>query len=107
MKHEDKKSPAINGLVQPKKTRSVKRWLKRRSAIESVIEHVKSKNGIARDGLKGIEGDKINALLSGCGLILQNCWQFSHYQQNVGKKSGNFSNKNQIEQYNLLNKMKN
>jgi IS5 family transposase len=50
-----------------RKTRSVKRWLKRRSSIEPVIGHVKSDNGMARNLLKGIEGDKINALLSGCG----------------------------------------
>jgi hypothetical protein len=33
----------MNGLVQPKKKRSVKQWLKQRSAIESLIEHVKSR----------------------------------------------------------------
>jgi IS5 family transposase len=44
-----------------------------RSAIEPVIGHVESENGMARNSLKGIEGDKINTLLSGCGLILQNC----------------------------------
>ncbi len=57
----------VNFRSLAKKTRSVKRWLKRRSAIEPVIGHVKSENGMARNRLKGIEGDKINALLSGCG----------------------------------------
>ena len=57
----------VNFRSMKKKTRSVKRWLKRRSAIEPVIGHVKSDNGMGRNRLKGIEGDKINALLSGCG----------------------------------------
>lgn len=57
----------VNFRTMKKKTRSVKRWLKRRSAIEPIIGHVKSDNGMGRNRLKGIEGDKINALLSGCG----------------------------------------
>ncbi len=75
----------VNFRSLAKKTRSVKRWLKRRSAIEPVIGHVKSDNGMARNRLKGTEGDKINALLSGCGfnmrkllavfLLLKICWQ--------------------------------
>ena len=54
-----------------KKTRSIKYWLKRGSAIEPVIGHVKSDNGMARNLLKGIEGDKINAILSGCGFNMR------------------------------------
>lgn len=54
----------VNFRNMAKKTRSVKRWLKRRFAIEPVIGHVKSDNGMARNRLQGTEGDKINALLS-------------------------------------------
>jgi IS5 family transposase len=61
----------VNFRSIAKKTRSVKRWLKRRSAIEPVIGHVKSDNGMARNLLKGTEGDKINALLSGCGFNMR------------------------------------
>lgn len=61
----------VNFRSMAKKTRSVKRWLKRRSAIEPVIGHVKSDNGMARNRLKGTEGDKINALLSGCGFNMR------------------------------------
>ena len=61
----------VNFRSMAKKTRSVKRWLKRRSAIEPVIGHVKSDNGMDRNRLKGIEGDKINALLSGCGFNMR------------------------------------
>ena len=61
----------VNFRSMAKKTRSVKRWLKRRSAIEPVIGHVKSDNGMDRNRLKGTEGDKINALLSGCGFNMR------------------------------------
>lgn len=61
----------VNFRSMARKTQSVKKWLKRRSAIEPVIGHVKSDNGMARNRLKGIEGDKINALLSGCGFKMR------------------------------------
>jgi IS5 family transposase len=77
-------------IVSPRKmkraTRSVKRWLKRRSAIEPVIGHIKSDNRMSKNFLKGKEGDQINALLSGCGFNMrkllavfflpQNMWHF-------------------------------
>jgi IS5 family transposase len=85
----------VNFRSMAKKTRSVKRWLKRRSAIEPVIGHVKSDNGMARNRLKGTEGDKINALLSGCGFNMRKllavfllpiiCWR--KFMQFVEKKS--------------------
>ena len=67
----DAKVHIVNFRSMAKKTRSVKRWLKRRSAIEPVIGHLKSDNGMARNRLKGTEGDKINALLSGCGFNMR------------------------------------
>jgi len=47
--------------------RSEWKWLRRRSAIEPVIGHLKSENRLERNHLLGEEGDRINALLSGCG----------------------------------------
>lgn len=44
--------------------RSLKKWWKRRSAIEPVIGHVKSDCRGNRNRLKGTEGDKINAVLA-------------------------------------------
>ena len=41
--------------------------LKRRSAIEPTIGHLKSDHRLERNFLKGIEGDKINALMSAIG----------------------------------------
>ncbi len=46
---------------------SVRKWLKRRSAIEAVIGHAKTDGRLGRNYLLGREGDKINAILSGCG----------------------------------------
>ncbi|MBC8548133.1 MAG: hypothetical protein H8D23_00645 [Candidatus Brocadiales bacterium] len=46
---------------------SVRKWIKRRSAIEAVIGHAKTDGRLGRNYLHGREGDKINAILSGCG----------------------------------------
>jgi len=48
-------------------SRSAWRWLKRRAAIEPVIGHLKSDTRLDRNYLLGAEGDRINAILSGCG----------------------------------------
>ena len=47
-------------------TPSLKRKLKRRSAIEPVIGHMKSDSRLARNFLKGSNGDAVNALLCAC-----------------------------------------
>ena len=51
-----------------RKTRAVRYWLRRESAIEPV--HVKTDNRMSKNYLKGKEGDQINAVLcaSGYGL---------------------------------------
>jgi len=46
-------------------------WFKRRSAIEPIIGHVKSDHRMGRNYLKGEDGDKINAILAGCGFNLR------------------------------------
>ena len=48
-------------------TRAVKRKLKRRSAIEPTIGHLKTDNRMSRNFLKGAEGDRINAILAAAG----------------------------------------
>lgn len=73
-------------------TRAVKKWFKRRSAIEPIIGHVKSDNRMDKNYLKGEVGDEINVLLSACGftigkllavfLCLKYFWQ--KITQNVG-----------------------
>ena len=47
--------------------RAIRKWWKRRSAIEPVIGHMKNDNRMNRNRLKGKLGDKINAVLSACG----------------------------------------
>lgn len=46
---------------------SLRKWLKRRSAIEPVIGHMKNDGRLGRNYLRGVEGDKINAILCGAG----------------------------------------
>ena len=48
--------------------RSLRYWQDRRSAIEPVIGHLKSECRLARNRLKGVLGDQLNAVLAGCGL---------------------------------------
>ena len=43
-------------------------WMKRRSAIEPGIGHLKQEHRMDRNRLKGEEGDRINAILSAAGM---------------------------------------
>ena len=54
-----------------KRSRALRRWMKRRSAVEPVIGHMKSDNGMDRNYLSGRDGDVMNAMLSGCGFNLR------------------------------------
>jgi len=53
------------------KTRTQRKWLRRRNAIEPKIGHLKSENRMNKNYLKGTNGDSINAYLSGCGANLR------------------------------------
>ena len=48
-------------------TRAIRNKLKRRSAIEPTIGHIKSDNRMARNFLKTAEGDRLNAILAAAG----------------------------------------
>ena len=48
-------------------TRAIRNKLRRRSAIEPTIGHVKSDNRMARNYLKTEEGDRLNAILAAAG----------------------------------------
>jgi IS5 family transposase len=50
---------------------TLKRLLRRRSAIEPVIGHLKQDHRMKRNYLQGKNGDCINALLVGCGFNLR------------------------------------
>lgn len=51
-------------------TRNQRMWLKRRAAIEPVIGHVKNDHRMNRNYLKGIEGNRANAILAAAGYNL-------------------------------------
>ena len=51
------------GITSP----TIKREMRRRSAIEPVIGHLKSDGHLERNYLKGLEGDAINAILTAAG----------------------------------------
>ena len=48
-------------------TKAIQKKIKRRSAVEPVIGHMKSDGRLARNFLKGVEGDAVNALLCAAG----------------------------------------
>ena len=50
-----------------KASRSLRKWWKRRSAIEPIIGHQKSEHRLDRNRLSGILGDQMNPILSACG----------------------------------------
>ena len=69
---------------------SVWRWYARRAAIEPVFGHLKSDNRLERNHLKGIEGDRMNAILAGCGFnlrkLLRAFFLFLFYRLLFGQK---------------------
>lgn len=48
-------------------TRSAWNWVKRRAAVEPIIGHLKADHRMERNHLKGEAGDRMNAILAGCG----------------------------------------
>jgi IS5 family transposase len=68
---EQKTEIHIAGRYRKNLTRSQRKWLKRRSAIEPVIGHAKHDNRMERNHLHGTDGDIINAVLAGCGFNMR------------------------------------
>jgi transposase, IS5 family len=56
----------ISGQVR-RTTKTLRREMKRRAAIEPVIGHVKAEHRMDRNYLKGRDGDRINAVLAAAG----------------------------------------
>ena len=56
--------------------RSVWRWMKRRAAIEPGIGHLKQEHRMDRNRLKGVVGDRTNALLSAAGMNFSKLLRF-------------------------------
>lgn len=51
-----------------KTPKSLWRWMKRRAAVEPGIGHLKSEHRMDKSRLKGVAGDRINAILSAAGM---------------------------------------
>ena len=56
----------ISGQVR-RVTKSIRREMKRRAAVEPVIGHVKAEHRMERKYLKGRDGDRANAVLAAAG----------------------------------------
>jgi len=64
--HKEKFRVWISGQVR-RVTRSIRREMKRRAAVEPVIGHAKAEHRMGRNYLKGRDGDRINAVLAAAG----------------------------------------
>jgi IS5 family transposase len=56
----------ISGQVR-RVTKTIRREMKRRAAVEPIIGHIKAEHWMDRNYLKGREGDRINAVLAAAG----------------------------------------
>jgi len=63
----------IVGPQRKKLNLSLRKWFRRRAAIEPVISHMKNDNGTHRNHLLGTSGDQMNAILMACGFNLRKC----------------------------------
>jgi IS5 family transposase len=61
----------LSGKKKKSMTASLWKWFARRSAIEPIFGHLKSDHRLERNHLKGKDGDRMNAILSGCGFNLR------------------------------------
>ena len=64
--HPDRFKVWITGQVR-RVTKSIRREMRRRAAVEPVIGHLKDDHRMGRNYLKGRDGDRINAVLAAAG----------------------------------------
>jgi transposase, IS5 family len=64
--HKEKFRVWISGQAR-RVTKSIRREMKRRAAVEPVIGHTKAEHRMGRNYLKGRDGDRINAVLAAAG----------------------------------------
>lgn len=70
--HDETQSEVIiAGTKKKTRTRAMRRAMKRRSAVEPLIGHMKTDHALGRNYLKGSHGDQLNALFSGIGYNLR------------------------------------
>lgn len=68
--HDGPTKVHVVGRIPKRATRTFKRWLKRRAAIEPSIGHLKQDHRVHRNHLKGTDGDAINVVLAAAGYNL-------------------------------------
>lgn len=68
-----------NILIVPrdkrKGTATIKKWWRRRNAIEPIIGHEKNDHRLERNRLAGELGDRMNVVLSACGFNFKKLWR--------------------------------
>jgi IS5 family transposase len=70
--HNEKQSNVfVARQAKSRKTRSIRRAMKRRSAVEPLIGHLKNDGHLRRNFLKGSQGDAFNVMMSGAGYNLR------------------------------------
>ncbi len=65
--YEGQAEVRVAGRGRKRLKASIRKWLKRRSAIEAIIGHAKTDGRLGRNYLTGKAGDNITAILSGSG----------------------------------------
>lgn len=78
----------LSGKKKKSMKASLWKWYARRCAIEPIFGHLKSDNRLERNHLQGEDGDRINAILSGCGFNLRKLLRaffLSFFQRLFGK----------------------
>ncbi len=68
---EEKAHVILPGTKKNTRTLKMRKAMKRRSAVEPLIGHMKSDHALGRNYLKGSHGDQLNALISGIGYNLR------------------------------------
>ena len=61
----------LSGKKKKSMKASLWKWFARRSAIEPIFGHLKSDHRLERNYLKGKDGDRMNAILSGCAFNMR------------------------------------
>jgi IS5 family transposase len=73
----------VDKVRRGKTSHSLWRWMKRRSAVEPSIGHLKQEHRMDKNRLKGKDGDRINAILSAAGMnfskLLKQLVSYFHY----------------------------
>lgn len=66
----------IDKVRRGRTKRALWRWMKRRSAIEPSIGHLKQEHRMDRNRLRGVVGDQVNAVLSAAGMNFKKLMKF-------------------------------